>query len=103
MDQLEQSQEAYDRHRPVVYLECSIVERVKELLVLQLPSGRLDFDHNDLHDPLMARHFTAVVAVTCVEAGGGGVIGRATKHEWVTLECAVDGSLISIGVDLLVS
>lgn len=103
---------AYDIVGPFGFSACCSTQLFPECDLLDVPCCRLDLDHVDMHDPLvgipspltgLVERTTSIAFVTTlarVEPSSEGVGRRASQKEGVGLDGVVDGSLISVDMNL---
>lgn len=106
---------AYNIERPITLTTSRFTQPVTKGDLLNIPSRRLDLDHIDVNDslPLIPNSLPAFVecpafgafesSLACVKTGRCWIGGGTSKQEGIGLDGTVDGSLVSVNVDLPVS
>jgi hypothetical protein len=106
---------AHNVERPIALPTSRLTQLLPESNLLNVPRRSLDLDHIDMNDTLALIPCSLSTLVECpafgtfkasfagVEAGRCWVGGGTAKKEWVGLDCSVNGSFISVDMNLLVS
>jgi hypothetical protein len=106
---------AHDVERPIALAASGFTQLFTKGDLLDIPSRCLHLDHIDVDDPLalVPDSFPTLVecpafgalesSLTSVKAGRCWIGGGTCKQEWIRLDSRVDGALVAVNVDLLVS
>jgi hypothetical protein len=106
---------AHNVEWPITLPTSCLTQPLPESSLLNIPRRSLDFDHIHMDDPLALIPYSLSTLVECpafctfeasfagVKAGRCWVGGGTSQKEWISLDCSVNGSFISVNVYLLVS
>jgi hypothetical protein len=106
---------AHNVERPIALAASGFTQFFSKGDLLDIPSRSLHLDHINVNNPLalVPDPFATLVecpafgalesSLACVEAGQCWIGGGTCEQEGICLDCRIDGTLVAVNVDLLVS